>query len=593
MHDQFRSPRKDAGELHKAAAEGDLERIRELLPRSDINMRNGCNRTPLHIAAAEGHVDVVRLLAEHKADLDLWDDHGETPLLTAIARQKRECVFVLLDLGADPGIVNHHGDSVMHHAAMMADIPLVERLIEYYKVINNISFQNKDHFTPLHLAVARNHDETAEFLLEMGANENAQSLCKRYCAALVSVPRALALGDMEMTAASLLSPSRTPMMLAATYGYPKMVRLLLQYNVDLSLKDSEGHTATELATLHGNYDCAYLLTQCASLSAGKCRCYRCLDKNIPIEHIRRRALLRKKQRLRKDGEWQCGIAHMPGRATRLICGGFKELCSLCHLSAPLRIPARAPLEICTQCPTSPHGPHGKERQQASEELTLSGEVQTGGMGVECPHSQRGLTWLLCFVISEKEKQEDLHVGVLDMIREDYKDEVELLDRLKMEQERAVQHVRSGKPKNKQLKEDIEQLTEQIRELQKVENRRTELTQLHGEQDDMEMLAQSVNLRCFDEADGSSAKSTSDKTASKGGLKTTVHPGEESITMLLQDEIERCHQGERDKPGEAALQVYWTTGPGELKRVLHYPSTQGTSYEDEYLARLDLRDERHR
>ncbi|XP_039610088.1 POTE ankyrin domain family member B-like [Polypterus senegalus] len=409
MHDQFRSPRKDAGELHKAAAEGDLERIRELLPRSDINMRNGCNRTPLHIAAAEGHVDVVRLLAEHKADLDLWDDHGETPLLTAIARQKRECVFVLLDLGADPGIVNHHGDSVMHHAAMMADIPLVERLIEYYKVINNISFQNKDHFTPLHLAVARNHDETAEFLLEMGANENAQSLCKR-----------------------------TPMMLAATYGYPKMVRLLLQYNVDLSLKDSEGHTATELATLHGNYDCAYLLTQCASLSAGKCRCYRCLDKNIPIEHIRRRALLRKKQRLRKD---------------------------------------------------------------------------------------------------EKEKQEDLHVGVLDMIREDYKDEVELLDRLKMEQERAVQHVRSGKPKNKQLKEDIEQLTEQIRELQKVENRRTELTQLHGEQDDMEMLAQSVNLRCFDEADGSSAKSTSDKTASKGGLKTTVHPGEESITMLLQDEIE--------------------------------------------------------
>ncbi|XP_028646653.2 ankyrin repeat domain-containing protein 7-like [Erpetoichthys calabaricus] len=343
MHEQFRSPRKDALELHKAAMEGDLEKIRELLPRSDINMRNGCNRTPLHVAAAEGHVDVVRLLAEHKADLDLWDNHGETPLLTAIARQKRECVFVLLDLGADPGIVNHHGDSVMHHAAMMADIPLVERLIEYYKVINNISFQNKDLFTPLHLAVARNHDETAEFLLEMGANENSQSLCKR-----------------------------TPLMLAATYGYPKMVRLLLQYNVDLSLKDSEGRTATELATLHGHYDCAYLLTQCASLSAGKCRCYRCLDKNIPIEHIRRRALLRKKQRLRKD---------------------------------------------------------------------------------------------------EKEKQEDLHVGVLDMIREDYKDEVELLDRLKMEQERAVQHVRSGKPKNKQLKEDIEQLTDQIRELQKVENQR--------------------------------------------------------------------------------------------------------------------------
>ena len=45
--------------------------------------RNG--KTPLHIAAGEGYVDVVRLLLQSGADVNATDDYGHTPLFSAAA----------------------------------------------------------------------------------------------------------------------------------------------------------------------------------------------------------------------------------------------------------------------------------------------------------------------------------------------------------------------------------------------------------------------------------------------------------------------------------------------------------------------------
>jgi glutaminase len=59
----------------------DLEQVKELLQNkhTDINDSDYDNRTPLHLAAVEGHFDMIKYLVENGANIDVKDRSGNTP----------------------------------------------------------------------------------------------------------------------------------------------------------------------------------------------------------------------------------------------------------------------------------------------------------------------------------------------------------------------------------------------------------------------------------------------------------------------------------------------------------------------------------
>jgi len=64
-----------------SAASGDLETIIRLHVQGlDINSGDYDKRTPLHLAAAAGHMDIVKYLVDNGAEVNQYDRWGATPL---------------------------------------------------------------------------------------------------------------------------------------------------------------------------------------------------------------------------------------------------------------------------------------------------------------------------------------------------------------------------------------------------------------------------------------------------------------------------------------------------------------------------------
>eukprot|EP00871_Galdieria_phlegrea_P001875 jgi/Galph1/2689/GphlegSOOS_G1353.1 len=91
------SPRKR--QLLSACAKGTVQTVKKLLQVHKVSP-NFCNydkRTPLHLAAAEGHLEIVKVLIEAGASLTWRDRWGCTPLLDAMGGKHKEVVQYIFD----------------------------------------------------------------------------------------------------------------------------------------------------------------------------------------------------------------------------------------------------------------------------------------------------------------------------------------------------------------------------------------------------------------------------------------------------------------------------------------------------------------
>jgi uncharacterized protein len=93
------------------AGQGRVEPLQKLLeadPKA-VTVTDQGGRTPLHAAAAGGHVKTVALLLEKKATPDARDRDGSAPLQLAAAGGHLQVVELLLAAGANPSGKNREG----------------------------------------------------------------------------------------------------------------------------------------------------------------------------------------------------------------------------------------------------------------------------------------------------------------------------------------------------------------------------------------------------------------------------------------------------------------------------------------------------
>lgn len=118
-------------------------------------------RTAMHVAAAEGRVDNLKLLVEHGADVNVRDRWGGTPLQEAFSHGQAACSELLLELQASFGQFDVAAN--MCAAAAKDDVAIMKRLIGHRCSPNDGDYDKR---RPLHLAAANGQLAATHFLLE-------------------------------------------------------------------------------------------------------------------------------------------------------------------------------------------------------------------------------------------------------------------------------------------------------------------------------------------------------------------------------------------------------------------------------------------
>lgn len=243
-----------AGEIHDAAQQGDLEQVKKLLesdPASiEAPLQDG--KKPLHKAAYEGHVDVVRFLLEKGANVDSRSNSGSSPLHGAAFHNRPEIARILVEAGADVNLANNYGYTPLLSAAVGGSHEVVQILLDAGADPNARTALGANAILS---AAAGGCQETFDLLRNSGVDikavdNNAENLL-HYAAAggnIGIIEIAIGLG-IDINAPD--SQNSTPIFNAIEAGRAEALRFLTEQGADVSVRDNNSLTCLHHAVLAG------------------------------------------------------------------------------------------------------------------------------------------------------------------------------------------------------------------------------------------------------------------------------------------------------------------------------------------------------
>ncbi len=310
-------------ELHRAAAAGDVARVKQLVDEhpgriNDQDSRSGF--TALHEAARRGHVDVVQALIGAGAAASLRDKDDMTAVDVAIQEHHTEVIKIFaktisLDSYLDEAVLSGHigmtelvlSDMQENQMERMTsdyhikryrerdqEIDLIDWLNGYYGINVESRYNvDVDGNTPLHAAAISGHTEIAKLLLEAGANVMNRNKNGK-------TPFDLAHEQGYENLAQMLE--RIPKLLeAATIGDTKQVEALLIAGTFPDARSLDGATSLHHAANAGHTDVVRLLVNAGAnintlygpSSCGCCPSYLEVLAKIMIDGVSRNSSTRR------------------------------------------------------------------------------------------------------------------------------------------------------------------------------------------------------------------------------------------------------------------------------------------------------------
>lgn len=236
--------------LHFASALDLPKTMRELiLAGADVNSRSSrSGRTPLMAVSYKGrdYAEVVQLLLEHGAEVNLRDRSGDNALILASFHGSVHTVQTLLDNGADINAENKRGFTALVRAAQGSHPEILQRLLDRGASINSPYGGDK----VLAFSSSIGDYESVKTLLDRGVNVNAE------------------VGPSFID--HLDAPFSTALLQALSNGHNDIAELLIEYGADVNARstvEGEYGIALDHALTHGSHNMVKFLLANGAVSS--------------------------------------------------------------------------------------------------------------------------------------------------------------------------------------------------------------------------------------------------------------------------------------------------------------------------------------
>lgn len=236
----FVAAKLQAGEIHDAAAAGDLNKVKALLEANPALLESKDDRTESNLK------DNTPLISA------CWAPSSGTPQL-AVAN-------FLIDRGANVNAKNEKGATPLYFATQSYD--LAQRLIAKGAEANIRAFGD---FTPLHQAAFSGNLKVAKLLIDHGADLNSrgedgtvvQKIIYSRTESGTEMVRLLLEGGAKVN--QNFASGNTELHLAALNDCAEVIPILAKYGANVNAVNEFGHTPLYYAAMHGHRKAAEAL----------------------------------------------------------------------------------------------------------------------------------------------------------------------------------------------------------------------------------------------------------------------------------------------------------------------------------------------
>ncbi|XP_067233966.1 transient receptor potential cation channel subfamily A member 1b isoform X2 [Chanodichthys erythropterus] len=255
----------DSVDVFELAFKGKASAIDNLIQKSpeQLSFRDENGASPLHYASAGGNVDIIRLIVSTVGpeELNVQDEQDRTPLHWAVEKDQQQSCELLLELGADPNILNSAMMGLLHLAVTKRYNHLVEVLLSCDRT--DVNLEGDLGNTPAMLACSNNNYQALHSLFKHGAKMCIQNKLGHYAIHTVAFAGAKEAMELVLKIGEELgiSPSvhinyldktkSSPLHLAVRGGNIEVIKLCIIKGARVDQQQCDKSTALHFACTQG------------------------------------------------------------------------------------------------------------------------------------------------------------------------------------------------------------------------------------------------------------------------------------------------------------------------------------------------------